>query len=67
MNYKEVFKPGTKVTYRPLYGNCEHGIVKTIVEEAIFVVYKCDGNWDSYTNYTASLTHPKRLELGWNK
>jgi hypothetical protein len=58
-------KEGDKVHYTSPYGNKQNGIVKTIDEDRVFVVYNCDKQWDDYLNYTAALTHLDHLSLGW--
>lgn len=39
----------------------EAGRIKSWNEKWVFVVYKCDGDWDDYKNYTAAATDPKDL------
>ena len=67
-----IFSPGDKVTYAPDYladkpEMWEHGIVKRVnpYGHGYFVVYKCEGNWDRYEDYTAANTITKYLLLGW--
>lgn len=66
------FTPGQKVRYiGPLANHLsERGIIKcpTIPgeqEEGYWVVYHCDGHWDSYEDYTSAWTDPKDLIAGW--
>lgn len=54
------FNVGDKVTY-----NKEHGIIKTIKDGNIFVVYNCGGDWGNYENYTAANTSKNKLVRGW--
>ncbi len=64
----KTLQPGDKVTYLAHPGaKYEHGIVKsnTSNPHQVFVVYKCNGNWDNYQNYTAALTDVGSLEHGW--
>lgn len=69
----KVFNPGNKVHYTPSHikdqrrskYNTEKGIVKSVTEAGVFVVYNCGGDWDNYRNYTAALTNPKDLNHGW--
>lgn len=62
-------KPGDKVTYYAhLKAKYEHGVVKSLHptnDQAVFVVYKCEGNWNRYLDYTAALTNIDSLEPGW--
>lgn len=62
-------KPGDKVHYKPdFYGKdeAENGIVKEVSGNiGAFVVYKCDGNWDNYYDYTGQLTWAESLHYGW--
>lgn len=58
------------VTYVP-YNGCdknlwETGIVKKYdnSRKVAWVVYKCDGNWDNFENYTASCTNYSDLLRG---
>lgn len=39
----------------------EIGILKSWNDKFIFVVYKCEGNWEHYYNYTACATRPEDL------
>ena len=39
----------------------EKGIIKTIRDHIIFIVYQCGGNWDNYKDYTACATHIEDL------
>ena len=61
---------GDKVTYIP-FEECdrslyEHGIVKApSVDNYLFVVFNCGGNWDEYSNYTAQRTCIDDLREGW--
>lgn len=62
---------GTRVHYKPTHfgpSQYENGIVKEIREsnpDAVFVVYNCGGEWDSYKEYTSALTNLRDLNLGW--
>lgn len=64
-------KVGDKVCYQPSHypeNEWENGIVKEIPEHtttAIRVVYKCEGDWDKFKNYTSALTDIRDLSLGW--
>ena len=62
------FKVGDKVTYVPKYGDLEHGKIKSLNEfdpTAVFVVFKCNEEWESYQNYTGASTKISDLERGW--
>lgn len=54
---------GRWVEYIGLNGEREKGRIKSWNQSFIFVVYKCNGDWNNYENYTAQATHPKQLFL----
>lgn len=63
---------GDKVTYIPSQycdsHEWEQGIVKQVlpsVDNAVFVVYNCNGEWSNYQNYTSCSTLVKKLVKGW--
>ena len=62
---------GDKVYYQPEhYSESEHenGIVKEIregVDDAVWVVYRCAGEWDRYREFTSAKTNLRDLKLGW--
>lgn len=59
---------GQKVRYLPKgVMGWENGIIKEIREEdnAVFVVYNCNDDWDNYQNYTAARTNLSDLKDGW--
>ena len=65
-------KIGDKVHYQPDHYKAddkyENGMVKEIPDhtnEAIRVVYNCNGEWDNFKNYTSALTNLRDLNLGW--
>jgi hypothetical protein len=62
---KSAISVGQHVHYAPSHGPKENGIVKSITEHGVFVVYNCGGNWDRYTDYTAANTNPRDLEPEW--
>lgn len=35
------------------------------VDESVFVVYNCGGDWDNYKNYTSAKTNVRDLLHGW--
>jgi hypothetical protein len=60
------FLEGTKVHYTSRHnGKKENGIVKTIRNGDIFVVFYCNGDWENYKNYTGAFTKTEDLTLGW--
>lgn len=68
MKLKNKLKKGTEVCFCPTVGSKVNGIVKAVylnTNEA-HVVYKCDGNWHDYENYTAELTDIDSLKVGWD-
>lgn len=58
------FEVGEKVTYITPYEK-SHGIIKSIRDGSIFVVYNCNGDWDNYFDYTAANTPIKMLVKEW--
>ncbi len=65
-------KVGDKVHYQPKHfegdDSFENGIVKETrenVDDAVWVVYNCAGEWDNYRNYTAAKTNLWDLKEGW--
>jgi len=52
-------KIGDKVTYIPFKGAAESlyekGIIKSIQENGVFVVFHCNEDWDNYQDYTGQL------------
>ena len=61
-------KEGDKVTYTSPHGTKENGIIKNFNDSRtyVWVVYKCNNDWDNYQNYTGQCTNILDLELGWN-
>jgi hypothetical protein len=49
------------VVYRPEVGTSEKGRIKSWNDKFIFVVYKCDGRWNKFYDYTGCATDPDRL------
>ena len=45
------------------FNSKELGRIKSWNDQFIFVVYKCDGQWLNFTNYTACATKPEDLEM----
>lgn len=62
---KEDLSVGQRVHYWPYHGLKENGIVKSITEYAVFVVYNCNKEWDRYRDYTGAKTNPSDLNPGW--
>ena len=69
---KMEFKPGDKVHYISEYAitpdQYENGIVKegdTYDQNAVRVVYHCNGDWENYKDYTGALTYIRELRPGW--
>jgi len=60
---KTELNPGDRVTF--LMTN-ENGIVKSIADDGVFVVFNCDNDWDNYMNYTASFCLLGTLKPGWS-
>ena len=61
-------EPGDKVHYCSGSGNKENGIVKSqhaTLDDIVFVVYKCAGDWDNYYNYTGVATPIYKLKEDW--
>ena len=54
---------GKWVLYTASHGATEKGRIKSWNDKFIFVVYKCDGNWDKFQDYTAAATDPKDLRF----
>lgn len=54
---------GKYVKYTPPFegGISETGRIKSWNTKFVFVVYRCDNNWDEYEKYTAAATNPYDL------
>lgn len=52
---------GRWVEYEGYGFEVEKGRIKSWNDKWIFVVYKCDKNWDRFGDYTAVATSPKTL------
>lgn len=52
---------GRWVRYTPQVGNEEIGRIKSWNEKFIFVVYKCDNQWERFQDFTAAATDPADL------
>jgi len=53
---------GRWVVYNPQMGRREKGRIKEWSNKFIFVVYKCDDNWEEFYKYTGCATRPQDLE-----
>lgn len=67
ITHQEQLERGMKVRYCPSHGKEENGIVKSISAngEFAFVVYKCNGEWSHYEDYTGCATNILELKIGW--
>jgi hypothetical protein len=54
---------GRWVRYIPCVGAPEPGRIKSWNDTFVFVVYKCDQQWDRFTDYTGCATSPEDLEF----
>jgi len=54
---------GRWVVYQPTRGNCEKGRVKSFNDKFVFVVYKCDFQWDRFSDFTGCATDPEDLNF----
>ena len=53
---------GRYVLYYPGYGDPERGRIKSFNTHFVFVVYKCNNDWDNYKDYTGCSTRREDLE-----
>jgi len=66
------FTEGQSVHYIPFEGADdslkENGVVKSIGEDPnyVFVVFKCNGEWHNYKEYTGQRVKTSQLKEGWN-
>lgn len=65
MSIEEQIEVGDKVHYCPTHGIKENGMVKSIKNDTVFVVYKCNNEWSRYYDYTGNATNLKDLKKGW--
>jgi len=54
---------GKWVLYKPSYGDIEKGKIKSWNEKFIFVVYKCDEQWERFQDFTGCATDPNDLNF----
>jgi hypothetical protein len=45
------------------YGTVEEGKIKSWNDDFVFVVYKCDHNWERFKDYTGCATNPDDLKF----
>lgn len=53
---------GRWVVYRD-FGGKQLGRIKGWNQHVVWVVYKCDGQWDRFADFTGEPTDPRDLEL----
>ena len=56
---------GRRVIYKPGFEN-EEGKIKSWNDKFVFVVYRCDNQWDRFQDYIANATVPEDLVF-WEK
>lgn len=54
---------GRWVVYTPTAGDPEKGRIKSWNDKFVFVVYKCDFQWDRFQDFTGCATDPEDLEF----
>lgn len=54
---------GKWVVYTDVLGSKEYGRLKSYNRTNIFVVFKCNNNWDDYQNYTGCSCNPNDLNF----
>ena len=54
---------GRWVLYKGSAGEQEGGRLKSWNDKYIFVVYKCDGQWNRFQDFTGWATDPEDLEF----
>lgn len=69
---KSQIKVGDSVHYQPDHyketDRWENGVVKVIredIDDAVWVVYNCAGEWHRFQDYTGCKTSLEDLNLGW--
>lgn len=45
----------------PNHPDCQRGRIKSHSEHGVFVVFKCDNDWNNFRDYTAQLTEVSDL------
>jgi len=63
INIKELTKEdiGRWIVYNDGLDNLEYGKLKSWNDNTIFVVFKCNDEWDNFQNYTGQSCSPKNL------
>lgn len=61
----EALKEGDYVHYTPDHGPKENGRIKFMGREFASVVYKCNGEWERFEEYTGARTELTKLSRGW--
>lgn len=54
---------GRWVIYTASYGDREKGRIKSWNDKFVFVVYKCDSQWDRFQDFTGCATDPEDLNF----
>ena len=54
---------GKWVVYTAPHGETEKGRIKSWNDNWVFVVYKCDHQWDRFQDFTGCSTNPEDLEF----
>jgi hypothetical protein len=62
---QDIIKEGDYVHYWPGYGKPENGRVKHITPHAMFIVFKCNDEWQHYKDYTGQNTPVEYVRHGW--
>lgn len=60
----QVLRPeyvGRWVEYTDGMGNKERGRIKSWNDQYVFVVYKCNNEWDRFQDFTGCATNPEDL------
>jgi hypothetical protein len=52
---------GKWVEYRGATGETERGRIKSWNDRFVFVVYRCNGEWNRFKDFTAAATNPSDL------
>ena len=54
---------GRWVNYTPTVGPKEPGRLRSWNDKWVFIVYKCDNQWNRFQDFTAAATDPDELEF----
>lgn len=66
--YSVKYEIGEKVTFHCDNGIKSKGIVKAISDQKnVFVVYRCNGDWEHYYDYTGERSDIGYLTKGWEE